>query len=102
MLFGGSSLSSMQGVEFLTLSKAAKNTVRSGMQSPNIERAQGAAMKTGKGRVVILGDSNIFLAEMDRGTVAKGKPSPLGMSRTDYDGKQFVLNIMHWLSGLLK
>jgi hypothetical protein len=39
---------------------------------------------------------------MDRETVAKGVPAPLGMSRTDYDGKQFVLNMMHWLSGLLK
>lgn len=61
-------------------------------------RAQGIALKFGKGRVIIMGEAAMLSAQVITG------PSQLkfGMNRSDTDNRQLALNIMHWLSGLLK
>ncbi len=67
-------------------------------------RAQGVAFTFGKGRVVVLGESDVLAAKLLRGQIArlKGKDSlPIGMNAPGNDNRQLALNIMHWLSGLL-
>jgi hypothetical protein len=56
-------------------------------------RAQAIAMTLGSGRVVILGEAAMASAQLS----AYDK-SPFGMNVAGSDNRQFVLNIMHWLS----
>jgi hypothetical protein len=56
------------------------------------------AMAFGKGRVVVLGEAAMLSAQIITGPNAM----KFGMNRTDIDNRQLALNIMHWLSGLLK
>src|SRR5437763_9554235 len=60
-------------------------------------RAQGILMTVGKGRVVILGEAATLSAQR-----AGPNPMTFGMNRPGIDNRQMALNIMHWLSGLLK
>ena len=60
-------------------------------------RAQGIAMTLGKGRVVVLGEAAMLSAQL-----AGPNKMPFGMNRPGIDNRQIALNIMHWLSGLLK
>jgi hypothetical protein len=53
----------------------------------------GLAGKVGKGKLVILSDTEIFIAML----FGKDKVK-VGMQMPNYDLKQFALNIMHWLS----
>ena len=56
---------------------------------------QGATLRFGKGRVAIFGEAAMFTAQLvgpDR--------TPVGMNSIE-GNPQFVLNVMHWLSGLL-
>lgn len=59
-------------------------------------RAQGIAMKFGKGRVIILGEAGMLSAQ-----IVGAQRTPFGMNRPGIDNRQLALNIMHWLSGLL-
>lgn len=59
--------------------------------------AQGAVFRLGRGRVAVFGEAAMFSAQM------KG-PSrvPMGMNAPDAaQNPQFVLNVLHWLVGLL-
>ncbi|HEX5876295.1 MAG TPA: hypothetical protein VFY60_16715 [Pyrinomonadaceae bacterium] len=60
-------------------------------------RAQAVALKFGKGRVVVQGEAAMLSAQ-----IAGAEKRPMGMNVPGYDNKQYVLNLMHWLSGLLK
>ena len=60
-------------------------------------RAQGLAMNFGKGRVVVLGEAAMLSAQL-----AGPQKMKFGMNRPGIDNRQFALNVMHWLSGLLK
>jgi hypothetical protein len=73
------------------------------MPGPNAKRvsaagrAQGIAMKFGKGRVIVMGEAGMLSAQLT------GNPGvPFGMNRPGIDNRQLALNIMHWLSGVLK
>lgn len=57
-------------------------------------RAQAIALKFGKGRVLILGEAAMLSAQVGSGG--------FGMNVPGIDNRQLALNIMHWLSGLLK
>jgi hypothetical protein len=59
-------------------------------------RSQGLALTVGKGRVVILGEAGMLSAQ-----VVGPNKVPFGMNRPGIDNRQFALNIMHWLTGLL-
>ena len=59
-------------------------------------RAQGIALKFGKGRVIVLGEAAMLTAQIG----AEDK-RPFGMNVQGIDNRQLALNIMHWLSGLL-
>lgn len=58
---------------------------------------QGAALPVGKGRVVCCGEAAMFSAQL-----AGPNQTPMGMNApVAMQNAQFLLNVMHWLSGLL-
>ena len=59
-------------------------------------RAQGIALEFGKGRVVVLAEAAMLTAQTTRQGVR------FGMNVPGIDNRQLALNIMHWLSGLLR
>jgi len=94
IVFGGQSFKGPADSEpFLKLSDTASengNTSAAG-------RSQGLAMRPGKGRVVAIADAAMLSAEL-----TGSDRRPFGMNVPDVDNRQLTLNIMHWLSGLLK
>lgn len=59
-------------------------------------RCQGIALEFGLGRVVVLGDAAMLTAQVGfRGY-------RFGMNVSGVDNRQLGLNVMHWLSGLLR
>jgi hypothetical protein len=96
IVFSGQSLKGPQGSEaFLKLSDGAVNEV-DGKSASAASRAQGIAFRLGKGRVVVLGDAAMLSAQVT------GSDKPVGMNVPNIDNRQLALNIMHWLSGMLK
>lgn len=59
-------------------------------------RAQALALEFGKGRVVVLGEAAMLTAQVTPSGVH------FGMNISGIENRQLALNIMHWLSGLLK
>ena len=58
---------------------------------------QGAVLRVGKGRVAVFGEAAMFSAQ-----VAGPNRIPMGMNdQSAPQNAQFLLNVMHWLSGLL-
>jgi len=59
---------------------------------------QGAVMRFGKGRVAVFGEAAMFSAQ-----VAGPTRRPMGMNAPiAARNPQFLLNVMHWLSGDLQ
>jgi len=100
--FGGSSLSTSNGEgEFLRLGAAATN-VQYNNGAPagqTARRAQAAAFRVGEGRVVMLADGNTVAAQIAE--VTPGSQMRTGLGYAGVDNRQLLLNIVHWLSGLL-
>jgi hypothetical protein len=98
--FAGQSLKGPEGSsEFLKLGATAVDIAPS---APDKEvsaagRAQGIAFKFGKGRVVVVGEASMLSAQ-----VSGRERNPVGINYPAIDNQQLALNIMHWLSGLLK
>ena len=67
--------------------------VEYGPASPAHGRAQAIAMTLGNGRVVALAEAAMASAQL-----SAYDGSPFGMNVAGYDNRQFVLNVMHWLS----
>lgn len=98
--FTGQSLKGpSESVTILKLSDAATD-------SPNYRRetsvsaagrAQAVALKFGKGRVLVQGEAAMLSAQ-----VAGPENRRMGMNAPGNDNRQYVLNVMHWLSGILK
>jgi len=61
-----------------------------------VGRAQGIAFEFGKGRVVVFGEAAMLSAQ----TTKQGMR--FGMNVPGIDNRQLALNVMHWLSKLLK
>ncbi|HEV2706841.1 MAG TPA: DUF4350 domain-containing protein [Pyrinomonadaceae bacterium] len=60
--------------------------------------AQGAVLRFGKGRVAAFGEAAMFSAQL-----AGAQRTPVGMnSPVAKQNPQFLLNVMHWLTGVLK
>jgi len=59
-------------------------------------RAQGIALKFGKGRVVVLAEAAMMSAQ-----VVGPQKVKFGMNKPGTDNRQLALNIMHWLSHLI-
>jgi hypothetical protein len=66
-------------------------------------RAQGLALTAGKGRVVVLGEAAMLSAQVVTLPDAGGSRTfKVGMNAPGNDDRQFALNIVHWLSKLVK
>lgn len=108
--FGGQALSAAPpAVALLRLGAGAEsvadpNSADSAVQ-PVGGRAQAVAVEIGKGRVVIAGEAALFGAQVISGEAARraGLDGDLrfGMNHPGTDDRQFLLNALHWLSGLL-
>ena len=97
IVFTGQSLKGPQGSEaFLKLADGAAKEI-DGKSASAAGRAQGIAFRLGKGRVVVLGDAAMLSAQ-----VTGSDNQPVGMNVPNIDNRQLALNIMHWLSGILK
>jgi hypothetical protein len=99
LVFTGQSLKGPTGSDaFLKLADTAVDNVASlGKTVSATGRAQGIAYRLGKGRVVVLGDAAMLSAQ-----VTGSDNRPFGINVPEIDNRQLMLNIMHWLSGLLK
>lgn len=88
-----------QSFPFLKLGDTARDKVSrdSTTDVSAAGRAQGIAFKFGKGRVVVLGEAAMLSAQ-----VVGPDKRPMGMNVPGNDNRQLALNIMHWLSGILK
>lgn len=98
--FTGQSLKGPEdSVAVLKLADTAKDTPNRAADSSvsAAGRAQALAFKHGKGRVVIQGEAAMLSAQ-----IAGANKQPMGMNVPGNDNKQYALNLMHWLSGLLK
>ena len=109
--FTGTSLKGPQkSVAFLRLSDTAKDVLPPD-QKPSASpeeplpdhkpvsasgRAQGIAMSYGLGKVVVLGDAAMLTAQIG------SRGYRFGMNVAGADNRQLALNIMHWLSSLLR
>lgn len=103
LTFGGQSLKgSSGGIAFLKLSDTARTLFTYPARQVEISaagRAQGLALTYGKGRVVVTGEAGMLSAQI----LKEGQASyPFGMNVPGFDNRQLALNIMHWLSKLLK
>jgi hypothetical protein len=98
--FTGQSLKGPEGsVSILSLSDGAKDLP--GIDAQNsvsaAGRSQAVALKFGKGRVLVQGEAAMLSAQ-----VSGQEKRKVGMNGPGNDNKQYALNLMHWLSGLLK
>ena len=59
-------------------------------------RAQALELRFGRGRVIVAGEAAMFSAQL-----AGPHQFQMGMNQPGIDNRQFTLNVMHWLSGLL-
>jgi hypothetical protein len=98
--FTGQSLKGpVDSVPFMKLADSAMDAMPGVNQNPvsAAGRAQGIALKFGSGRVIVLGEAGMLSAQ-----VVGAQQLKFGMNRPGIDNRQLALNIMHWLSGLLK
>src|SRR5882762_8213881 len=88
-----------ESVAFLKLADSAVDAMPGVNNDPASAagRAQGIAMNFGKGRAVVLGEAAMLSAQL-----SGPNRMPFGMNRPGIDNRQLALNIVHWLSGLLK
>jgi hypothetical protein len=100
MTFTGQSLKGpANGTAFLKLADTAVDAMPRQNTRPisAAGRAQGIAMEFGKGRVIVMGEAGMLSAQL-----VGPRQVPFGMNRSGIDNRQLALNIMHWLSGMLK
>ncbi len=96
--FRGQSLRGPDGsVGFLALAESAIDHLPDKREVSAAGRAQAVALVLDKGRVVVLGEAAMLSAQ-----VTGGGSRRFGMSWPNTDDRQLALNILHWLSGLLR
>jgi hypothetical protein len=98
--FTGQSLRGPAGsVAFMKLADTAEDRMPGpdNKPVPAAGRSQGIALRLDRGRAVFLGEAAMLSAQITGPNKVK-----FGMNRPGIDNRQLALNIMHWLSGLLK
>lgn len=98
--FTGQSLTGPKGsVAFLKLADTAVDALPPDRQTKvsAAGRAQGIALKYGKGRIVVVGEAAMLTAQL----AGPEKARFGGLNVKGIDNRQLALNIMHWLSKLL-
>lgn len=98
--FTGQSLKGPEGsVAILKLSDGATDapTFDSQTSTSAAGRAQAVAFKFGKGRVVVQAEAAMLSAQVSGAEMRR-----MGMNVPGNDNRQYALNLMHWLSGVLR
>jgi hypothetical protein len=102
--FTGQSIGSENGFVLLKLSPEAKD-YENRQQSkdgsggrPAAGNSQAVAVEYGAGRIVVMGEAGMLTAQVVKTFFKKER---FGFSRPGNDNRQFLLNVMHWLTGLL-
>jgi hypothetical protein len=98
--FTGQSLKGPEGsAGILILASTAFDRPAFGAETsaPAAGRTQAVAFKFGKGRVVVQGEAAMLSAQ-----ITGADKQPMGMNVPGNDNRQYALNLMHWLSGILK
>ncbi len=98
--FTGQSLKGPEGSSgILNLASTAfdRPTYGAETSSPAAGRVQAVAFKFGKGRVLVQGEAAMLSAQ-----ISGAQKNPMGMNVPGNDDRQYALNLMHWLSGILK
>jgi len=98
--FTGQSLKGPEGsAGILNLASTAfdRPTFSAETSSSAAGRTQAVAFKFGKGRVVVQGEAAMLSAQ-----ISGADNHPMGMNVPGSDNRQYALNLMHWLSGILK
>ncbi|HEU4931739.1 MAG TPA: DUF4350 domain-containing protein [Pyrinomonadaceae bacterium] len=98
--FTGQSLKGPEGsAGILNLANTAfdRPTYTAETSTPAAGRTQVVAFKFGKGRVLVQGEAAMLSAQ-----IAGADNHPMGMNVPGNDNRQYALNLMHWLSGILK
>lgn len=98
--FTGQSLKGPEGsVGILNLSDEATTSPHfdAALSASAAGRSQAVALKFGKGRVLVQGEATMLSAQ-----ISGAEKRAIGMNVPGNDDKQYVINVMHWLSGLLK
>ncbi|HUK87562.1 MAG TPA: DUF4350 domain-containing protein [Terriglobales bacterium] len=91
--FTGQSLSGpADAIPLLRLSDGAYDWESRKVRYPAKGHTQALALEFGKGRGVVAGEAAMFSAQVDPLGIK------FGMNRGDNDDRQFLLNILHWLS----
>jgi len=104
IVFTGQSLKGPEeSLPFLKVADSASDVIPSSSSEPPKTisargRSQGLALKFGGGRLVVLGEADMLSALLG----SPPEKKPIGMNYPGIDNRQLALNIMHWLSGLLK
>lgn len=102
--FTGQSIGAAAGTVLLKLSPEAKDyenreQSKKGIGGrPAAGNAQAVAMEYGAGRIVVIGEAGMLTAQVVRTFLKKER---FGFSRPGNDNRQFILNVMHWLTRLL-
>ena len=78
---------------------ATTDAERAAAAAPVTGRAQGLAFAFGQGRVMALGEAAVFSAQVVR--LEEGGTQRMGMNVPGNDDRQFALNAVRWLDGLL-
>jgi hypothetical protein len=95
--FTGQSLKSTEGTVILKLADTAYDEFpNSEEKKPAAGRAQAIALSYGKGKVFVSGEAAMLTAQL----TPQGRK--FGMNVDGIDNRQYALNVMHWLSGLLR
>jgi hypothetical protein len=103
MTFTGQALRARTGTALLTLSSTAReypfrrSREHEGRSAAGL--AQAVALEYGAGRVVVLAEAAMITAQTSR--LPDGSTLRFGMNRDGIDNRQFALNIMHWLAGII-
>jgi hypothetical protein len=85
--------------------KAKGNLEATARLWPIVGRAMAVAFEVGRGRVVVSGEAGMLTAQVFKEKDKNGTEKfvgKTGMSVPGNDDKQYVLNVLHWLSGVLK
>jgi len=98
--FTGQSLRGPEGsVSILNLSNEATTSPHfdAALVASAAGSSQAVALKFGKGRVLVQGEADMLSAQ-----ISGAEKRTIGMNVPGNDDRQYALNVMHWLSGLLK
>jgi hypothetical protein len=95
--FTGQSLKSASGTPILKLADTAYDEFpNSDKKIPAAGRAQAIAIEFGKGKVFVSGEAAMLTAQLS------AQDRKFGMNVEGIDNRQYAVNVVHWLSGLLK